>query len=228
MRSTVKSWTLASAPRAPDSSAFAQLSSTPLRSERLRADPLLRSVTHRCTKPARQAIPPGQRITGPSSGNARGLAGLRCGLGHALAPKASLVSGRAGQLVPAPLPPQPARPEASRSRPRAPRHEAKARQTPSPQRAETRRLAGRDREAPDHRVEPDEPVRPAGPAPARCWTCNPTREVGSRHVPRGVRAASFCSSGTGTKTAPPTQNWPHSLPPPTPAPPLTVRVPRWA
>jgi hypothetical protein len=31
--------------------------------------------------------------------------------------------------------------------------------------------------------------------------------------PRGVRAASFCSGGAGTKTAPPTQNCPHSLPP---------------
>ena len=36
-------------------------------------------------------------------------------------PQVRLASGRAGQLVPAPLPPQPARPEASRSRPRAPR-----------------------------------------------------------------------------------------------------------
>jgi hypothetical protein len=31
--------------------------------------------------------------------------------------------------------------------------------------------------------------------------------------PRGVRAVSFCSGGAGTKTAPPTQNCPHSLPP---------------
>ncbi len=59
---------------------------------------------------------PGQRITSPSSGNARKLAGLRCGLGHALAPNVSLASGRAGQLVPAPLPPQPARPEARTAR----------------------------------------------------------------------------------------------------------------
>jgi hypothetical protein len=31
--------------------------------------------------------------------------------------------------------------------------------------------------------------------------------------PGGVRAASFCSGGAGTKTAPPTQNCPHSLRP---------------
>jgi len=44
-----------------------------------------------------------------------------------------------------------------------------------------------------------------------------------------VRPASFCSayaSPTSEAVAP--QNCPHSLPPPTPAPPLTVRAPRWA
>lgn len=101
MRSTVKSWTLASAPRAPDSSAFAQLSSTPLRTERLRADPALRSVTHRCAKPPRQAISPAS--ASPVLATETLASSLAYAApGHALAPNVCLASGRAGQLV---LPP---------------------------------------------------------------------------------------------------------------------------
>ena len=61
--------------------------------------------------------------------------------------------------------------------------------------------------APDHRAEPDEPVRPAGPAPTKT---NPTHSP-----PGGVRAASFCSGYGARACAPgPPQNCPHSLPPP--------------
>ena len=45
-------------------------------------------------KPGETGGSPGQRITGPSSGNARKLAGLRCGLGHALAPNASVLTAQ--------------------------------------------------------------------------------------------------------------------------------------
>lgn len=58
--------------------------------------------TLRCAKPPRQANTPGQRITSPGYGNARKLAGLRCGLVMRWPPDVCLASGRAGQLV---LPP---------------------------------------------------------------------------------------------------------------------------
>ena len=79
-----------------------------------------------CGKPPRQANPrpPASPVIPPEtlsiSRCGSHLAGLRCGLGHALAPDICLASDRLGQLVPSTFPPQPARPEARKSRPRTP------------------------------------------------------------------------------------------------------------
>jgi hypothetical protein len=76
---------------APDSSAFAPLHIASLRS-RQRTAPLAACFTLLCSaaRNRRDRRTPGQRITGPSSGNARKLADLRCDLGHALAPNVSV------------------------------------------------------------------------------------------------------------------------------------------
>ncbi len=97
--------------------------------------------------------------------------------------------------------------------PRAPRHEAKAarlRALSALSLADWRPGHG----APVQRAEPEKPVRLAGPAQGGCMTCTCVSRSEAAMYPGGVRAASFCSGSAGTKTAPPTQNWPHSLPPP--------------
>ena len=82
-----------------------------------------------CAKPTRlaryqSARTPGHRITGPSSGNARKLAGLRRGLGHAVAPDIGLPCAQfpfwpahEGRLQ---SPPRPARDLRARQDSRAP------------------------------------------------------------------------------------------------------------
>ena len=71
------------------------------------------------------------------------------------------------------LPPSSACPARSQNtRPRAPPHQPKARQTASPQPAESRRLSATKRSArPASRT--GKPVRPAGPAQTRCGTRTP-------------------------------------------------------
>ena len=158
------------------------------------------------------AATPGQRITGPGSGNAPRVAGLRCGLGHALAPKVSLASARAGQLVPAPLPPQPARAEARRPRPRDPRHEAKAARLRAlsalsladwrpghaapVQRAEpASRFVSLDRRKPNARYA----LRP----PRRKQACTPRRESGQLLLRRhGNEDSAACTELAALTTAP--------------------------
>ena len=73
------------------------------------------------------------------------------------------------------------------------------------------------------------PPQPARPEARRSRPRAPRRKTMLDMYPSGVRAASFCSAyASPASEAGPPQNWPHSLPPPSPAPPLAVRVPRWA
>ena len=88
------------------------------------AKPPYRSTALHYVKTAETGDSPRQRITGPSSGNTRKLAGLRCGLVMRWPPK--LVWPLAGQANSSFLPPSSACPSRSQKpRPRAPRQEAR-------------------------------------------------------------------------------------------------------
>ena len=78
--------------------------------------------------------------------------------------------------------------------------------------------------APARRTRPKTPER----APSCCSIPTPLhcgKLPRLANTPGGVSAASFCSSGAGQGTAPPTQNCPPSLPPPKLVAHLRLRVP---